>query len=137
MINLRMHSFIDVYDCVEWQKRYGPPPPPSDPHIETIKLLFCYDGFLAHNYAGAESVVPGSSICLSLPPWKRYKADNILVNFVMQDGLSSEAQKKFFDKIIECEFNPLVREGIEGPDGRVAVVIFGMVSYRDFWFGRC
>lgn len=69
--------------------------------------------------------MPGSSICLSLPPWKRYKADNILVNFVMQDGLSSEAQKKFFDKIFETDLEPLFTEGVKDSWGnKVRVEVF-------------
>ena len=65
---------------------------------------------------------------LSLPPWLRYKVDNILVNFLFPDGLSAEGQKKFFDKIIETDFNPLFKEGIIVDGDRVQVQIFATVG---------
>ena len=67
---------------------------------------------------------------LSLPPWQRYKINNVLVSLLFPDGLSAAAQKKFFDKIIESDFNPLFSQGITGPDGEnIKVEIFGQVSF--------
>ena len=47
----------------------------------------------------------------------------------MQDGLSAEAQKTFFDKMIEVDFKPLFAEGVSDPYGqRIRVEIFGQVN---------
>lgn len=118
----------DVYDCAEWKAKFGPPPPPDDPSECSIKLLFCYDGIPANNHPGSDSLVPGEFIILSLAPWLRYKADNILISMLFQDHMSGEEQKKFFDHIIEVDFKPLFTEGVKGPDGHmIPVEIFGHV----------
>ena len=70
--------------------------------------------------------MPAEFIVLSHPPWLRYKSDHILASFLLPDGLSAAQQKKFFDKIIELDYNPLFTEGITDPSGRVfKVEIFG------------
>ena len=117
---------IDVYDCAQWKSTFGPPPPVNSPTTPSIKLLFCYDGIPANNYVGSESLVPGEFIVLSLPPWQRYKENNILISVLFQDGLSAKAQKKFFDKIIEVDFKPLFTEGVQDKWGdNIRVEIFG------------
>ena len=117
---------IDVYDCAQWKSTFGSPPPHNSPALPSIKLLFCYDGIPANNYVGSESLVPGEFIVLSLPPWLRYKQDNILISMLVQDGLSAEAQKKFFEKIIEVDFKPLFTEGVQSKCGNnIPVEIFG------------
>ena len=66
---------------------------------------------------------------LSLPPWLRYKAENMLISMLIPEHLSAQEQKKFFDKVIEVEFNPLLREGFVGPEGRrLKVSILGSVT---------
>ena len=121
-----MHS--DVYDCKQWKARSEPAGTASNSKSPTIKLLFCYDGIPAHNCVDSESLIPGEVMCLSQPPWERYKEDNIMICFLMQDGLSAEAQKKFFDKIIEVDFRPLFMEGVTDSHGnRIRVEIFGQV----------
>ena len=43
----------------------------------------------------------------------------------MQDGLSSEAQKKFFDKIVATDLEPLFTEGVKDSWGnKVRVEVF-------------
>ena len=113
----------DVYDCAQWKSTFGSAPPLNDPVIRSIKLLFCYDGIPAHNYPGAKSLIPGEFIILSHPPWLRYKQDNILISFLFPDGLSAKAQKKFFDKIIEDDLEPVFTQGI--CEGTIQVEIFG------------
>ena len=89
-------------------------------------MLFCTDGIPANNYMGSKSLVPAMTIVLSLPPWLRYKADNILINMLLPDGLSAEGAKKFFDKVIEVDFKPLFTEGFKTVGGHTArVEIFG------------
>lgn len=121
----------DVYDCKQWKKTFGAAPPLHDPANASIKLLFCYDGIPAHNYPGAESLVPAECVVLSLPPWVRYKANNILISMLLQDGLSSVHQKKFFDKVIDDDFLPLFTNGIKDSHGNtVKVEIFGQVCLK-------
>jgi hypothetical protein len=91
----------DVYDCAQWKSTFGPDPPVDNQTVSSIKLLFCYDGIQAYNYPGAKSLVPAEVVVLSLPPWSRYKANNILISMLLPDGLSGNAYKKFFDKVIE------------------------------------
>ena len=124
-----MLCYLDVYDCAQWKGTFGPAPALLDPKTRVIKLLFCYDGFPAHNYNGAKSLVPGEVVVLSLPPWLRYKVDNILISMLFPDGLSAHAQKKFFDKIIKEDFLPLFTEGVTDPiaGNIVKVEIFGTV----------
>lgn len=118
----------DVYDCAQWKRTFGPDPPRHEPTIGSIKLLFCYDGIAAHNYPGAASLVPAEFVVMSLPPWSRYKVDNILISMLLPDGLSSAAQKKFFDKVIEVDFLPLFSRGVKHSSGHnVRVEIFGQV----------
>ena len=108
----------------------GKPDPPVDNQtVSSIKLLFCYDGIQAYNYPGAKSLVPAEVVVLSLPPWSRYKANNILISMLLPDGLSGNAYKKFFDKVIEVDYLPLFQQGIKDSLGnKVQVEIFGTVS---------
>lgn len=49
---------------------------------------------------------------------------------LMPHELSPKSQKKYFDKIIENDFNPMAREGLRDGDGRPVVVkIFGQVNF--------
>ena len=43
--------------------------------------------------------MPAEFIILSLPPWLRFKADNVLISMLIPSTLSAAAQKKFFDKV--------------------------------------
>lgn len=97
----------DVFDSKLWKqsKIRGMP---------TIKLLFCTDGFPAFNYKGSVSVQPAMNINLSLPPWERYKENNILISMLLPSELSAAAQKKFFDKVVEVDYNPMLVDGIQG-----------------------
>ena len=118
----------DVYDCKQWKANFGPSPPIANPSLGSIKLHFGYDGFPAHNNPGAKSLVPASLIILSLPPWLRYKEDNILISMLFPDKLSPAAQKKFFDKVIEVDFNPIFDKGVAFNGGTCKVEIFAHVS---------
>ena len=118
----------DVYDCKQWKSNFGPAPPISNPSLGSIKLHFGYDGFPAHNNPGAKSLVPASLVNFSLPPWLRYKEDNILISMLFPDHLSPAAQKKFFDKVIAEDFNPMFAEGVAFNGRTCKVEIFGHVS---------
>ena len=48
---------------------------------------------------------------------------------LLPDGLSGNAYKKFFDKVIEVDYLPLFQQGIKDSLGnKVQVEIFGTVS---------
>ena len=147
-----MSRVTDVYDCLQWKKTMGPHASHLDPRISRIKLLFCTDGFpvfnykvfewgwwrqerldqsiecVHHAYQGAESMQPGMNIVLSLPPWERYKAKNILISMLIPSKLSASSQKKFFDKIVDVDYNPMIKHGLKSPRGEtVQVQIFAQV----------
>ena len=97
----------DVYDSCLWKKS-------KIKGIPTIKLLFCTDGFPAFNYAGSKSVQPAMNVNLSLPPWERYKEKNVLLSMLLPSELSAASQKKYFDKVVEVDYNPMLVHGIQG-----------------------
>ena len=72
--------------------------------------------------------MPAEYMIMSLPPWIRYKVDNMLISMLIPATLSAKAQKKYFDKVIELDFGPMAIEGIRGPDGPVKVEVFGQVD---------
>ena len=108
----------DVYDCEQWKLLF-------DSTTPTIKLHFCYDGFVLCSYAGSASMTPAEFVVLSLPPWLRYKVNNILISVLIPEGLSAAAQKNFFDHIIAVDYNPLFTEGIDVDGIHYDVQIFG------------
>ena len=65
---------------------------------------------------------------LSHAPWLRYKEDNILISMLFPDGLSPDEQAKFFNKVIEVDFNPIFTDGVEFYGQKCKVEIFGHVS---------
>ena len=113
----------DACDCDAWKStgdtRHECIPP--------IKLLFCFDGIPANNHAGSESLVPAELVILSLPPWLRYKEMNIQISMLLPDELSAAQQKKFFDKVIEVDYNPMYKEGITDAftGDKIQVQMFG------------
>ena len=110
----------DVYDCAQWRKSFG-----WDSDCSVIKLHFCYDGFPLCSYAGCKSMTPAEYVILSMPPWHRYKVDNILIGMLIPDGLSAAAQQNFFNKVIEVDLNPLYTDGFVVDGKRYRVQIFG------------
>ena len=111
-------AVADVCDCSQWSTSFG-----SDCNI--IKLHFCYDGFPLCAYAGSKSMTPAEFVVLSLPPELRYKVNNILISMLIPDGLSAEAQRNFFKKVIEVDLNPLYTDGFVVNGKRYRVQIFG------------
>ena len=107
-----------MYDCKQWKLLF-------DSSTATIKLHFCYDGFPLCSYAGSASMCPGEFVVLSLPPWLRYKVNNILVSVLIPDGLSAASQKNFFDHIIAVDYNPIFADGIDVDGIHYDVQIFG------------
>ena len=71
------------------------------------------------------------NVNMSLPPWERYKEKNMLVSMLLPSELSAAAQKKYFDKIVEVDYNPMLLDGIQGYlDGEVIrVQIFLQVRF--------
>ena len=110
----------DVYDCQVWQKLMGD-------SCADIGLLLCMDGFPAFHekHKGAPSLMPAEFIILSLPPNMRYNPHNMLMWLLIPHDMSAEKQLKFFKFCCAVELNPLLSEGIPGPDGPVRVKLFG------------
>jgi len=94
--------------------------------------LWCLLFYLkSHAYIacqGSVSLQPVMNIVLSLPPWLRYKADNILVSMLIPSELSATAQKKYFDKVVANDYNPMFEDGlINSFDETIRVQIFAQV----------
>ena len=64
---------------------------------------------------------------LSLPPWLRYKADNMLISMLIPSNLSAAQQRKYFEKVVQDDLNPILTEGIECPchGDPISVKVFG------------
>lgn len=73
--------------------------------------------------------MPGEFVILSLPPWLRYKVNNILMSVLIPESMTARSQRKFFRRMIKDEFNVLVRTGITTPWGKMKVKVFAQV-YR-------
>ena len=71
--------------------------------------------------------MPAEFIIMSLPPWLRYKAENMLISMFIPSTLSAASQSKYFKSVIDSEFNPLFEKGLAGAKGPVKVKIFGHV----------
>ena len=112
----------DVYDCEQWKRLFGSADVST---TSTIKLHFCYDGFPLCSYAGCASMTPAEFVVLSLPPWLRYKLNNILISILLPDGMSAEAQKNFFDHVIAVDYNALFTDGFDVDGTHYNVHIFG------------
>ena len=72
--------------------------------------------------------MPGEFMILSLPPWLRYKEDNMLMSLLIPETLSAASQRKYFKRVIHDELNGLVRTGLAGPDGNIKVKVFAQVG---------
>lgn len=143
---------VDVYDSPAWKKMMGE----QKDKLERIGILFCIDGIPAFKYKvvfaidnlnnlatyylhthhhllvccilQGLSLMPGEFMILSLPPWLRYKENNILMSLLIPEHLSAPSQLKYFKRVIRDELNDLVRTGIRGPDGNIKVLVFGQVG---------
>ena len=71
--------------------------------------------------------MPGEFVILSLPPWMRYKVNNILISVLIPESMKARSQRKFFRRMIQDEFNVLVRTGIDTPWGKMKVKVFAQV----------
>ena len=71
--------------------------------------------------------MPGEFVILSLPPWLRYKVNNILMSVLIPESMTAGSQRKFFRRMIKDEFNVLVRTGITTPWGNMKVKVFAQV----------
>ena len=64
-----------------------------------LVLLFCLDGFQPHKRQG-QPLVPGEFCMLSLPPWERYKPENMLLYVLMPNKFPAKVQIKFFNYMV-------------------------------------
>ena len=72
--------------------------------------------------------MPAEFINLNLPPFLRYKADNMLTSMLIPSQLSAAAQSKYFEKVCVDDLNPLLERGIRPCatyGGTVKVKVFG------------
>ena len=72
--------------------------------------------------------MPAEYIVLSLPPWLRYKEDNILISMLIPSTLSATSQRKYFQHVCDYELNPLATTGIpcqSVPGESIKVKVFG------------
>lgn len=95
--------------------------------LTRMGFLVCFDGFPAFHQKrkGAISLCPGELINLSLPPHLRYDPDNILMWMLIPNEMSASSQLKYFNYVVRAEMNPLRKHGVTGPDGPVAIKLFG------------
>jgi len=118
----------DVYDTPWWQESMGPVKIQCRNGRRKILLtrmgfLLCIDGVPAFHgkHKGAPTLCPAELINLSLPPHLRYDPDNMMCWLLIPNEYSSETQLKFFNYVIKCELNPLISEGVTGPDGPITI----------------
>ena len=112
------HLMSDVYDSPRWREKMGPP----TPKVERIAIQGCVDGVPAHNRKNAGSVKPWQYTILSLAPWQRYKAINMLNMMLILANLKGDAAKKYYDWAAAYEINDLHLNGVNG----VRVILYGM-----------
>ena len=91
-----------------------------------LYFLFCIDGIPAFKVNGI-TLMPAEFLLLSLPPWMRYKEDNMFISMLIPSTLSAKSQKKYFDYVLATDINPMVRDGLQSPVGPAQVGIFGQV----------
>ena len=79
----------------------------SPGRITRIGLLLCLDAIPAFNLnrKGAPSLMPTEWVNLSLPAHMRYDPDNMIVWVLIPADMSAEAQRKYFEYLIEVELN--------------------------------
>ena len=70
-------------------------------------------------------MVPAEFINLSLPPHMRYDPDNMIPWMLFPNDMDASSQLKYFKYVIKHELNPLCTDGVEGPDGKVVIKVFG------------
>ena len=108
----------DVYDSPRWRAKMGPP----TPTVQRIGIQGCVDSMPAHNRKNAGSVKPVQYVVLSLPPWLRYKAKNMVTQMLVVSHLKGDAAKKYYDWAATYGMNDLHTTGVHG----VRVIFYGM-----------
>ena len=99
----------------------------SQPDAIVLRLLCCLDGIPAFTCNGI-SLMPCEYMLLNLPPWIRFKVENIFISMLIPHTLSPQAQRKYFNKVIEVDLNPMAREGLHVDQGPpVYARVFGQV----------
>ena len=114
----------DVFDSPRWQEMAEK----YTPDTLLLRLLACLDGIPAFTCNGI-TLMPLQLMLPSLAPWLRYKVNNMFCSMLIPAELSPTAQRKYFEKVIECDFNPMSREGLDVPGLTfpVKVEVFGQV----------
>ena len=72
--------------------------------------------------------MPAENFVVNLPPWLRYKVNNVLISALIPSHLSATSQRKYFKQMCIDDFNLLITDGIpcpSRPGKRIKVKIFG------------
>ena len=69
--------------------------------------------------------MPFEYAIMNLPPGLRMKVCYMLLSLLIPSSLKPEAQKKYFDYVVDTELNPLLTTGIRYDHGIARVMIFG------------
>ena len=114
----------DVYDSSWWQEFMGPVNPDK---LTRMGLLMCVDAVPAFNHKqkNAVSMMPTDLINLSLPAHLRYDPDNMMIWLLIPSEMSADTQLKYFNYLVKTELNPLLEQGVPGPDGPVLIKLYG------------
>ena len=92
-----------------------------------IGMLFCIDAIPAFKEKYGYSLMPAVYKFLSLAPKLRNKAQYMMLSMLIPSALKEDAQKKYFDYIVEVELNPMATIGLNNPaGGRTKAKIFGI-----------
>jgi len=81
----------DVYDTPRWREVMGPP----TANLSRIAIQMCVDGIPAYKRQSCGSVKPLQSMMLSLAPWLRYRANNMLVQMLIPAHLKGISVTNF------------------------------------------
>ena len=119
-----MHICADVFDTPRWKEMVDE----KNPDTLVLRLLGCVDGIQPFKCNG-ETLMPFEFLLLSFAPWLRYKVNNMFIYMLIPSSLTPESQRKYFTKVVQCDLNPMMRDGLHVPnlDYPVKVKIFGQV----------
>ena len=110
---LRPHNpdlMTDVYDSPAWQRLMGPATYPNT----RLGFQFCIDGIPAFS-DGNRSVKPGTGSNVSLSPFERGKAENIMLFIVIPTDIKDPNVKKYYDFMATFELDDLFTNGNKSP----------------------
>lgn len=100
----------DVYDSPRWKKLAGP----VTQSLVRILYQYCVDAFPWNNRKHGGSMKPAHILLASLPPWLRYKVENMILHMFVPEKVKGLAAKKYYDFAARYEMNQLHDVGVDG-----------------------